>query len=48
MILQGTDHGTGPSLKSGPVYGNYAIYVSRDADSFPSPGSQLDLEVKEC
>jgi hypothetical protein len=39
--LQGTDHGTGPHLKSGPVYGNYAIYVSYDAEKFPKPGSKL-------
>ena len=48
QVQQGTDHGSGPTLKSGPVYGNYAIYVSRDADSFPSPGFQLELNVKEC
>ena len=29
--IQGTDHGTGPHLKSGPVYGNYAIYISDDS-----------------
>merc|ERR1719419_1537707 len=37
--LQGTDHGSGIHLVSGPVYGNYAIYVSRYADTFPSPGA---------
>ena len=36
--VQGTDHGTGSSLKSGPVYGNYAIYVSNDLKSFPTTG----------
>ena len=43
--IQGTDHGTGPHLKTGPVYGNYAIYVSKDAYHFPGPGSELELEV---
>lgn len=44
--LQGTDHGSGPTLKSGPVYGNYAIYVSKTATSFPGPGYKLDIEVE--
>ena len=43
--LQGTDHGSGPHLKSGPVYGNYAIYVSWDAESFPGPGASLSTEI---
>ena len=43
--LQGTDHGNGPHLKSGPVYGNYAIYVSWDAESFPGPGASLSTEI---
>ena len=43
--LQGTDHGAG-SFISGPVYGNYAIYVSNTATSFPGPGYRLDLEVQ--
>jgi len=42
--VQGTDHGTG-SYKSVPAYGNYAIYVSEDATSFPGPGIKLDIEV---
>ena len=41
--IQGTDHGKG--LKSGPVYGNYAIYVSRDARRFPSYRKLLMLEM---
>ncbi|KAL5254524.1 hypothetical protein ACHWQZ_G014094 [Mnemiopsis leidyi] len=45
--LQGTDSGKRKDfLKSGPVYGNYAIYVSEEATSFPSPGSILDLELE--
>ena len=44
--VQGTDHGTGPHLKSGPVYGNYAIYVSWDAESFPKPGANLSTEIE--
>ena len=45
--LQGTDFGRRTDiLKSGPVYGNYAIYVSEDATSFPGPGNTLDLELE--
>ena len=44
--LQGTDHGPGPHLKSGPVYGSYAIYVSLDAERFPAPGSKLSPEIE--
>ena len=43
--VQGTDHGPGAHLKSGPVYGNYAIYVSWDAEEFPQPGARLELEI---
>lgn len=43
--VQGTDHGTGYKYVSGPVYGNYAIYVSEDANNFPNPGEKLDLEI---
>ena len=41
--IQGTDHGR--RVKSGPVYGNYAIYVSRDAGRFPSYRKLLMLEM---
>ena len=45
-LLQGTDHGDNPGrFTSGPVYGNYAIYVSQDATSFPGPGYKLQLKV---
>merc|ERR1712176_808666 len=45
--LQGSDSGTKKDmLISGPVYGNYAIYVSEDAKSFPGPGRKLELEMK--
>ena len=43
--LQGTDHGRGASLRSGPVYGNYAIYVSADTNVFPKPGHELAMEI---
>ena len=43
--LQGTDHGDGWRFGSGPVYGNYAIYVSKDAATFPGPGYKLQLEI---
>ena len=44
--MQGTDHGVDNRLISGPVYGNYAIYVSQDATNFPQPGHNLELEVQ--
>ena len=46
LTVQGTDHGTGWRYISGPVYGNYAIYVSEDATSFPEPGHKLDIEIE--
>ena len=42
--VQGTDHGY--KYDDGPVYGNYAIYVSMDAATFPLPGDKLDLEIE--
>ena len=42
---QGTDHGYG-SARDGEVFGNYAIYVSEDATTFPGPGYNLGLEVE--
>ena len=45
MKLQGTDHGN--RLKSGPVYGNYAIYVSKDARRFPTYRKLLKLEMEK-
>ena len=46
--LQGSDAGVqiGINLMSGPVYGNYAIYVTEDATSFPGPGQKLELEME--
>ena len=43
--LQGTDHGSG--MSSGPVYGNYAIYVSKYAQRFPIDRKMLMLEINE-
>ena len=43
--IQGTDHGRG--LKSGPGYGNYAIYVSKNARTFPAIQKMLRLEMDE-
>ena len=43
--IQGPDHGRG--LKSGPAYGNYAIYVSKDARTFPASQKMLRLEMDE-
>lgn len=51
FTVQGTDHGSGHRYISAPVYGNYAIYVSEDATSFPEQkffpesGHKLDLEI---
>ena len=45
--IQGTDHGTGPHLKSGPVYGNYAIYISGDSKNFPTE-DLLKIKIGDC
>ena len=41
--IQGTDHER--NLKSGPVYGNYAIYVLKKAQKFPINLKMLMLEM---
>ncbi|KAL5259744.1 hypothetical protein ACHWQZ_G010001 [Mnemiopsis leidyi] len=46
--MQGTDYGSGSSLKSGPVYGNYAIYISDETPSFPTDGAILGINVNVC
>jgi len=46
--VQGTDHGSGETLKSGPVYGNYGIYVSNDFLSFPTNGSKIGINMVSC
>ena len=33
VSIQGSDHGS--VFRSGPVYGNYEIFVSKDAPRFP-------------
>ena len=44
LIVQGKNHGNGP--KSGPVYGNYAIYASNSSTvKFPTD-QKLDLKMK--
>ena len=43
--IQGTDHGK--SLRDGPVYGNYAIYVSKEARRFPSYRKFLMLQMEK-
>ena len=42
--IQGTDHGSG--LKSGHVYGNYALYVSKNAQRFPTDSKMLRVEME--
>ena len=44
--IQGSDRGPGWRGQTGPVYGNYAIYVSFDAERFPMPGSKLSREIE--
>ena len=44
-VVQGTDHGT--KLQDGTMYGQYAIYVSPSADSFPCPGPRLRTEMPD-
>eukprot|EP00116_Pleurobrachia_bachei_P015807 sb/3476069/ len=41
--VQGTDHGSASYLKTGPVYGNYAIYISKSANHFPPVGTDLNI-----
>ena len=45
LFWQGRDNGSRYS-RGTPVYGNYAIYVSEDADNFPDPGYKLELKVQ--
>ena len=42
--IQGTDHGS--LFKSGPVYGYYALYVSKNAHRFPTYCKMLQLEME--
>jgi len=41
--VQGTDHGT--HLKDGIMYGQYAIYTSDEAKTFPCQGENLQISV---
>ena len=42
--IQGTDHGS--AFRSGPVYGNYALYISKNAQRFPTYRKMLQLEME--
>jgi len=42
-LVQGTDHGT--SLKSGKLYGQYAIYISNSATTFPCENVNLKISM---
>ena len=48
--VMGTDYRKGCTTdleyQPGPVYGNYAIYVSMEADRFPQPGYSLSHKVE--
>jgi len=41
--IQGTDHGT--SFKDGTMYGQYAIYISDEAEGFPCEGEDLEISM---
>jgi len=41
--VQGTDHGT--LLKNGPLYGQYAIYISNTATTFPCENVHLEVSM---
>jgi len=41
--IQGTDHGT--SFKDGTMYGQYAIYISDEAEAFPCEGQDLEISM---
>ena len=45
MKLQGTDQGG--AFRNGPKYGNYAIFVSKDAQRFPICQKKLMLQMNE-
>ena len=46
--IQGTDFGHTSYFSAGPVYGNYALYVSLRADKFPEPGTDLTAHIEVC
>jgi len=41
--IQGTDHGT--NFADGTMYGQYAIYVSDEAEAFPCKGQDLEISM---
>jgi len=41
--IQGTDHGT--NFKDGTMYGQYAIYTSDEAETFPCQGEDLQISI---
>ena len=43
--VQGTDHGS--DYKDGPVYGNYAIYLSNNTQRFPTCRRMLMLQMND-
>ena len=45
LRVQGDDHGAGPQFKTGPAYGQYAIYISRHTTHFPHIGSRILLKT---
>jgi len=43
---QGTDHGT--SMVDGALFGQYAVYTSDEADSFPCKGADLRVSMYDA
>jgi len=41
--IQGTDHGA--NFKDGEMYGQYAIYTSDEAETFPCQGEDLEISI---
>jgi len=41
--IQGTDHGS--NFKDGTMYGQYAIYTSDEAETFPCQGEDLEISI---
>jgi len=41
--IQGTDHGT--SFADGTMYGQYAIFISDEAEAFPCEGQDLEISI---
>jgi len=44
---QGTDHGPNEHMKDNAMFGQYAVYVSDEADSFPCKDNNLQISMSD-